>query len=153
MLFLLFQLGRDRYVLDVAQIAQVLPLVSFKQIPLAPIGVAGVFNYRGMPVPAIDLSQLAMGRPAHNRFSTRIILVHYRSDAGQTHLLGLVAEKVKETVRREAADFVASGVSNDAAPYLGPVAPDAHGLLQWIEVNNLLPAAVRDLLFKQPAQS
>jgi chemotaxis-related protein WspB len=153
MLFLLFQLGKDRYVLDVAQVAQVLPLVSFKLIPQAPVAVAGVFSYHGAPVPAIDLSQLALGRPAHNRFSTRIILVHYRNDSGQTHLLGLIAEKVKETLRREAADFVASGVSNEAAPYLGPVAADALGLLQWIDVNNLLPVAVREMLFRQPAES
>ncbi len=37
---------------------------AIKQIPQAPPGVAGVFNYRGAPVPVIDLSELALGRPA-----------------------------------------------------------------------------------------
>ena len=36
MLFLLFELGKDRYALDVRQIAAVLPLVGIKQIPKAP---------------------------------------------------------------------------------------------------------------------
>ena len=33
MLFLLFELDRDRYALDIAQVIEVLPLVDLKQIP------------------------------------------------------------------------------------------------------------------------
>ena len=36
MLFLLFELGTDRYALDALQIAEVLPLVAIKRIPRAP---------------------------------------------------------------------------------------------------------------------
>jgi chemotaxis-related protein WspB len=147
-LFLLFQLGQDRYALDTSQVAEVLPLVAITPIPQAPAGVAGLFNYRGAPVPAIDLSQLTMGRPAESRLNTRIVLVHYPGGHGQSRLLGLIAEKVTETVRRDAVDFVASGVTTDRAPYLGPVATDARGLMQWIDVERLLPASVRDVLFK-----
>ena len=64
MLFLLFELGQDRYALDVRQVAEVLPLVEFKRIPQAPPFVAGLLNYRGDPVPVIDLSQLTLSRPA-----------------------------------------------------------------------------------------
>jgi chemotaxis-related protein WspB len=56
MLFLLFQLGEERYALDTSHVAEVLPLVAITPIPQAPTGVAGLFNYRGAPVPAIDLS-------------------------------------------------------------------------------------------------
>ena len=51
MLFLLFQIGQHRYALDSRRVAEVLPLVDIKEIPHAPAGVAGVFNYRGVPVP------------------------------------------------------------------------------------------------------
>jgi chemotaxis-related protein WspB len=149
MLFLLFQLGQDRYALDTSQVAEVLPLVGITPILQAPPGV-GLFNCRGVPVPVIDLSQLTMGRPARSRLNTRIVLVHYPDGSGGTHLLGLIAEKVSETVRRDKADFVASGVTNDRAPYLGPVATDARGLMQWIDVESLLPASVRDVLFTTP---
>jgi chemotaxis-related protein WspB len=91
MLFLLFQLGDDRYALDTGRVAEVLPLVAITPIPKAPTGVAGLFNYHGAPVPAIDLSQLTMGRPARNRMNTRIVLVHYPDGRGKTHLLGLIA--------------------------------------------------------------
>ena len=149
MLFLVFELARDRYVLDVSQVAEVLPLVSIKQIPQAPPAVAGILNYRGAPVPVIDLSQLALGRPSARRLSTRIVLVHYPDQTGQTHLLGLIAEKATRTARHEPSDFVASGVTNDGAPYLGPVVTDARGLLQWIDVRTLLPPSFRDLLFTE----
>ncbi len=150
MLFLQFQLGEDRYALDSSQVVEVLPLLGIKQIPQAPAGVAGAFNYRGKPVPVIDLSELALGRPARRYMSTRIIIVRYPDGNGTLHQLGLIAEKATETVRRDPADFADSGVINDGAPYLGPVATDPDGLIQRIEVPRLLPAAVRDVLFKQP---
>lgn len=152
MLFLQFQLGKDRYALDSSQVVEVLPLLGIKQIPQAPDGVAGAFNYRGKPVPVIDLSELALGRPARRHMSTRIIIVRYPDGNGTLHLLGLIAEKATETVHRDPADFADSGVVNDDAPYLGPVATDPHGLVQRIEVTRLLPAAVRDVLFKQPLE-
>jgi chemotaxis-related protein WspB len=150
MLFILFQLGRDRYALDAAQVAEVLPLMELKAIPHAPPGVAGAFNYRGAPVPVIDLSEIALGRPARPRLSTRLLLVHYPDATGAPRQLGLIAERATETLRCEPADFVPSGVASDGAPYLGPVFASPRGLIQWIELNQLLPASMRDVLF-QPA--
>ena len=150
MLFLIFELGTDRYALDVRQIAEVLPLVEVKQIPRAPQAISGLFAYRGALVPVIDLSQLTLGRPAARRLSTRIVLVHYPDESGRTHLLGLIAEKATQAARHDMSDFSASGLTNPGAAYLGPVATDAHGLLQWIDVRTLLPPSLRDLLFKEP---
>ena len=150
MLFLVFDLGQDRYALDALQVAEILPLVDITRIPQAPPAVAGVFNYHGAPVPVVDLSQMALGRPAARRLSTRIVLVHYPDATGQRRLLGLIAERVTQTVRHEKADFVASGVSSEGASYLGPVATDERGVLQRVDVQTLLPAPVRDVLFKPP---
>jgi chemotaxis-related protein WspB len=152
MLFLVFELARDRYVLDVSQVAEVLPLVTITPIPHAPPAVAGILNYRGAPVPVIDVSQLTLGRPAERRLSTRIVLVHYPDAEGHTRLLGLIVEKATQTMRREETDFVASGVTSEGASYLGPVAADARGLLQRLDARTLLPVSVRDVLFRQRAE-
>ena len=149
MLFLIFELGKDRYALDVRQIAEVLPLVEVKQMLRAPPAVSGLCNYRGAPVPVIDLSQLTLGRPSARRLSTRIVLVHYPDQTGRTHLLGLVTEKATQTARHERSEFVPSGITNAGAPYLGPVVTDAHGLLQWIDVRTLLPPSFREMLFRE----
>jgi chemotaxis-related protein WspB len=150
-LFLLFQLGEERYALEAGEVVEVLPLVALTPIAQAPPGVAGIFNYRGAPVPAIDLSQLALGRPARRRLSTRIILADYRGEGGDAHLLGLIAEKATETLRRDAADFVPSGITNPAAPYLGPVAMSPSGPVQKIELSRLVPPPLRAMLFRPAA--
>jgi chemotaxis-related protein WspB len=146
-LYLLFSLAADRYALAVSQIARVLPLVGIKQLPRSPPGIAGAVDYHGMPVPVIDLSDLALGRTARAELSTRIILVHYSDGRGSSHLLGLIAEDATELIRRAPTEFMPSGVSNDASPYLGLVAPGPGGLVQLVDVDRLLPAALRDVLF------
>ena len=151
MLFLLFRLGDDRYAIEARQVAEVLPMLSVKQIPQAPASVRGAFDFRGQPVPLIDLSQLALGRPARDHLSTRIVLVHCPDGRGGTRLLGLVAEHVTETFRRQASDFRDAGVDLPEARWLGPVASDAGGLVQWVQVDELLSPELRALLF--PAEA
>ena len=150
MLVLIYHLGKDRYALDASLVIEVLPLVELKRVPCSERGVAGVLNYRGAPVPVIDLGELALGRPSDARLSTRIILVNYSGANGEKNTLGLMAEQATETARRPRSDFVESGVAG--APYLGPVAPDPRGLLQLIEVEKLLPEALRDSLFREVAE-
>jgi chemotaxis-related protein WspB len=150
MLFLLFQIGEDRYAVAAKQVLEVLPQVELKRIPHAPSSVAGVFNYHGVPVPLIDLTELALGRPSTARMSTRIILTHYPSESGTKHLIGLLAEQVIETFQRPESDFVDSGVAAADSPYLGAVSTDKSGIVQRIEVHHLLPQALRDQLFCQP---
>ncbi len=147
MMFLLFHLGKDRYVLEAARVIEVLPMLDLKQIPEAPKGVAGIFNYHGRPVPAIDLSELTLGRPAGERLSTRIILINYPDETGRNHPLGLIAEHATEIIRRESRDFVEPGLKLGTAPYLGPVMVDGQGIIQWVHERRLLPDRVRDLLF------
>jgi len=153
MLFLVFQLEKDCYALDTAQVVEVLPMVRYKKIPAAPAGVAGVFNYHGAPVPLIDLAALSLGKSSRSRMSTRIILVNYLEESGETHLLGLLAEQTTQTIRRAEQDFVDPGLAPDGAPYLGPVTNDARGIIQRVEINQLLNDNVRDLLFRQPLEA
>src|SRR5712691_98717 len=110
MLFLLFQLGNDRYALEASRVVEVVPLLALKVFPQAPKGVAGIFNYRGQPVPAVDLCALTLGEPAKERLSTRIIIVKLPDGARPGRLVGLIAEHATEMLRKEPTDFVESGV-------------------------------------------
>src|SRR6266581_4490853 len=147
MLFLLFQLGKDRYALDASRVVEVAPLLALKRLPQSPKGVAGIFNYRGRPVPAVDLCEMTTGRPASEQLSTRIIIVNYRLENGSDNLLGLIAENATETLRKNVQDFVHSGVTIGATPYLGPVLMDAQGAIQWVDEKKLLEGHMRQLLF------
>ena len=147
MLLLLFRLGKDRFALDASGIVEVLPLVTITPIPQMPPYIAGLFNYHSVPVPTIDLCVLTLQLPAQRQLSTRIVLINYPDGQGGSRLLGLIAEKATETMRAEPSYFSPSGVSNAATPYLGPVLADAHGLVQWVTPQVLLPPVLRDMLF------
>ncbi len=146
MLFLLFQLGSDRYALDASRVVEVLPLLHLKKIPQAPRGVAGIFSYHGRLVAAVDLAELTLGRPAGEKLSTRIILLNYADDDGKTHLLGLIAEHATEMIRRNKKEFADAGVKVRAAPYLGPVLADEKGVIQLIHEQKLLSGSVREFV-------
>lgn len=143
MLFLLLQLGPDRYAIAARDVIEVLPLVQIKRLPQTPPEIAGLFDYRGKPVPLLDLSQLAFGVPARPRRSTRILLV----DCHQGRLLGLIAEGATAMLRCEPEAFLPAGTHEPAAPWLGPVARDERGLVQRIEWQQLLTPALRERLF------
>jgi chemotaxis-related protein WspB len=80
-----------------------------------------------------------------------LIVVRSVDHAGSTRFLGLIAERATGTLRREPADFIASGITNGGAPYLGPVAADQHGFVQWIDATRILPPSVLDVLSMPPA--
>lgn len=149
MLFLLFQIGNDRYALDARDAVEVIPFLALKKIAQAPHGVAGLFNYRGRPIPAVDLCELACDRPARELLSTRIIVVRFADPGGRAQWLGLIAERATGTLRREEKEFVEPGVKVGGAPYLGPVVMDEKGVIQRLHVQHLLSHSLRELLLAE----
>lgn len=152
MLFVLFHLGQERYAVEAARVVEVIPLLALKRFPQSPRGVAGMFIYRGCPVPALDLCELTVGRPAREHFSTRIILIKQVSPSGE-QLMGLIAERVTETLRCAEKDFVDPGVQLAAAPFLGPVLMDGKSVVQVICPEKLIQGDLRELVFLNPTET
>jgi chemotaxis-related protein WspB len=147
MLFLLFQLGAGRYALEASRVVEVVPLLELKRLPQAPPGVTGIFNYRGQPVPAVDLCSLTLGQPATEHLSTRMIIMNFPDGRGNERLVGLIAEHATEMLRKNPEDFVDSGIRVSTAPYLGPILLDPQGPIQWVHEQRLLAEPLRDMLF------
>jgi chemotaxis-related protein WspB len=151
MLFILFTLDGERYAIDATQVERVMPLTPQsppKTIPGSPSWVAGVLDHEGTPLPVIDLPALALGRPAAQLMSTRVVLVRY-PHAGTVRLLALLLEGATRTLRLPVDAFHDAGIDMPHARYLGPVASEAGGLVQWIRVEHLLPDDVKALLFPE----
>lgn len=148
MLLLQFQAGKERYGLDVSRVIEIIPMVLFRPLPHADPSVAGLFNYRGTMVPVIDLTSLLAGEASRPLFSTRVILVNYPGRDGEDHTLGLLAERVTETVSCTEEDFQAAGISIDEAPYIGDLLVLADGVIQRVVIEQLLPPALKDALFR-----
>jgi len=142
---LVFHIGADRYGLPLRQVRRVLPSLELKGIPLAPDSVAGLMNLHGTPLPVIDLSRISGRAPSRQHYDTRIVVADYIAPNGTVHALGLMAERVQGVQDVAPQNLAPSGVQ--AAPFLGQVAGDAHGMVQLIEVNDLLPAELRARLF------
>lgn len=147
MLFIVFRLRNDRYALAADDIVEVLPALNLKALPGTPLSVAGLCNYRGRPVPVIDLGALALGERTPWCWGTRLLVVRYPHRSSVDHLIGLVVEDATQVVDLEASQFTDPGVRNDGAPYLGPVAHSPDGLVQRVEVRSLLPQDLREALF------
>ena len=153
MLFVLFHLGTERYALEAQRVVEVVPLLALKKIPHAPRGVAGLFIYRGRPVPALDLCQLTLGRPAAEHFSTRIIIISHSPATGEEQFVGLIVERATETLRREPKDFVESGVRVTNSPFLGPMIKDPGGVVQLINPERLLQQHAGARLFESTPEA
>jgi len=145
MKLLVFHIGADRYGLRLRDVVRVLPLLELKQLPLSPEPVAGLMDFHGQSVPVIDLCRAAGVAPGPDHFDTRIIVADYRAPDGDAHLLGLRAEGVAGVQEVSEAQLRDSGVQ--AAPFLGQVAGGAPGMLQLVELEQLLPAPLRAALF------
>ncbi|WP_332856397.1 chemotaxis protein CheW [Duganella sp. S19_KUP01_CR8] len=146
MKLLIFHIGADRYGLRLRDVVRVLPLLELKQLPLAPDAVAGLMDFHGQSVPVIDLCRASGMASGADHFDTRIIVVDYHGPEGTDHLLGLRAERVLGVQEVAEAQLANSGVQ--AAPFLGQVASDAAGMLQLVELEQLLPASLRAMLFQ-----
>jgi chemotaxis-related protein WspB len=146
MLFLLFHIGTDRYALEASRVVEVLPLLELTEIPQAPPGLAGLLNYRGQSVPTVDLNRLAQKSPASPKYSTRIILVRCNRPSAAPQLVGLIAQRATEILRKEPHEFVQTGISTVGTPLLGPVLMDPAGPIQWINEEKLLTNDVRQLV-------
>lgn len=146
---LVFHIGADRYGLPLASLRSVLPLMALKAVPGAPDIVAGLMNLHGTGIPVIDVSRLGAGVPAARRADTRIVLVDYTGPDGVVHPLGLVTERVLGVCDVDDAALAPAGVL--AAPFLDRVAGDAHGIVQLVAPERMLPDALRALLFQDAA--
>lgn len=138
MLFVLFKVGRDRFALEAARVVEIIPLVGIQRLNSATAGVAGVFNYHGQFVAAVDLCELILHRPAVELLSTRIIVIKRPDADGTPHLLGLIVEAATGTLRAEQKQFVKPAVNSPDRPHCGPACFDAEGVIHLLDETRLL---------------
>jgi len=143
-LILLFSLGDMKFSINCEKVREVAPMVTLEKAPNAPASFAGLFNYRGMIVPVIDLCQLIYGHPCKMKLSTRIILVDYVKEDGSSHVLGLLAEQVTETLRKSEDAILSSGIQMEDSSYLGGIMMEGKSMIQYIDLERL-PKIIKSL--------
>ena len=149
MLLLLFHLGDERYAIDGTKVVEIIPQVLLRKLYQAPKYVAGVFNYRSKIVPGIDLCYLIGEYPCRHCLSTRIIIVNYPMPDGTTRYLGLMAERVTDTLYKSEEAWMSTEVSSEVAAYFGEMIPEKDGMIQRLRVDKLLSDAQRSWLLPE----
>jgi chemotaxis-related protein WspB len=137
MLLLDFYVGKNLYAIETSRVVEVIPRVSYREVHHVPEYVAGVFNYRGSIVPVIDLCRLIRGTPSKGYLSTRVMMVSYPRPDGTPRHIGLMAERVIETLDKAETDFKDVGIQANEAPYLGGIITDKKGMIQRIRLEQL----------------
>ena len=144
---LVFYIGPHRYALRLAALSRVLPVAELKAVALAPPSVAGLLDLHGEPVPVIDISRLAGVIPQQVWFDTRIVLADYRLPGAGMACIGLLCEHVIGVETIAPGALRECGIAG--APFMGQVASSAQGMLQIVEIDDLLSPDVHALLFPQ----
>lgn len=138
MLFLHFEIGDDAFALSAERIVEIVPLVGLRSMRHAPAAVIGSFEYRGRFIAVVDACLLELGRPAHRRLSTRIAVVRHPNH--EATLFALVVEHATEML--------------DLAPEVfAPFAPGPRGLIQRLELEDLLSAELLAYLAGEAVQA
>lgn len=148
MLLLLFDTRDGRYALPTEHIIEVVPLVKLKKIPKSPDYVSGLINYRGNPVPVIDLCVLADGPPCEPRFSTRIIMLNYPLENNTSTFLGLMAEHVTETVKAKTFNMQQSRVLIDEDITVDTPETNHEEIIQKFDLRRMVPEKIISGLLK-----
>lgn len=148
MLVLTFQIGHERIGLDIQAVREVVPQVRLSPLSGGPSWLAGVFVFRGLVVPVIDLHDLTGHGPCPQHLSSRIILVPQTDPrTGYEQLLGLLTSQVSELrTLRPGLSTVTQALTPDGIG-LGRVVVDEIGLLRLLEPDQLLPLAERERLW------
>ena len=147
MMILLFSVSGGKYGINVRDVTEVLPSVALKHFHNVPEYVAGLLNSHGQAVPVIDLTLLMTAQASRNRISSRIVLIDYHHEDETRHLLGLLIEKITETLRIPDNAFTHSGVITNESPFLGDIAIHNEAMIQVINIRKILPESVKSLLF------
>ena len=141
MLILLFYAGDDLYAIESSRVIEVIPRVSLRKVQHVPDYVAGLFNYRGVILPVIDLCHLIQKSPSRSHLSTRIMIVQYPRPNGTLQYLGLMAERVTETLTISDSDIKNSNLKVEEAPYLSGTILDEQRIIQCVQLEKLFSDA------------
>ncbi len=145
-----FHIGPERFAIDTSSITEVIPGIPARPVPAAHEALIGVVDYRGLVVPVLDLCRLFGRGDCPSRLSNRILVCTLGGDGRQwgdtgeaERLLGILAEDVTRIATLDPdAPGSHPGPETPGVEGLGRILHDADGLLQLVQVEQLIPADV-----------
>lgn len=159
MLVLVFNLGADKFAIEASRVIHVVPWVDLKAIYQSFAHIKGLLRLEGELIPVIDLCSLTTGKDCPFAFSSRIIIARIIDQEGKTRLVGVLAEKVTDTIEIDPDKLKSPGIKNKNAAYLGRIlVPDESKgeEIQIVQVEHILSPKLKEALeleLKEPEKS
>jgi purine-binding chemotaxis protein CheW len=133
--YILFQLGKSEYVLDLAHIVEIGPRMSYAPLPYVPEWFLGLTNLRGDVVSVVDL-RLFLGYTPMTGRQERVIIV--KDEQGS--LTGLLVDGIRgmRRIPSTAPRSAIEGLETSIAPYLSEIIDHEKRLLAVFDIPRLL---------------
>jgi purine-binding chemotaxis protein CheW len=136
--YLAFQLGDERYGVEIRKVREIIEVGKLTTLPLAPQHVRGVINLRGVVVPVIDLAT-RMGRADGNAADRSCVIIIETMRRRGLQATGLLVDGVSEVLALAPEDIepspVGSSGEGDIVLGIGKL-PD--GFLVLIDIDAVL---------------
>jgi len=98
--YLAFNLGKESFALDVANLREILEFTSVTKVPKTPEFMRGVINLRGSVVPVLDMRMKFNLSMVEKTVDTCIIVTEVLSN-GKTTIFGALVDSVQEVFELE----------------------------------------------------
>lgn len=147
MLILTMNIGKERYGIDSNLVNEVIPFINLDQVPLVDKIIRGIFNYRGVPTPVVDLCEFFEQRSCSNDLGTRIIIINSKTPSGNSRPIGLIAERVTEVLKCDDSDLKSTGIKSKETPFLGKIFKHGNEMIQLIDTKTILPVSIAEQIF------
>lgn len=148
-LFLLFNLGANRFAVETDCITEIVPIVELIKVPKTEAFVCGLMNYRGETLSVIDTVRLLYDFDYNKKMCSRIIIVS-TTENNKTTRIGLIAEKVNRTCRIDTNETSEHSLTIEHTPYLGTIISNQDGDIQIIDLKKLIEHESRHLIPQTP---
>ena len=138
-----FELGDERYGLDIATVYEIIRYQPITAVPQAPAFVEGVINLRGRIIPVVDLRDRFGMSQGDLTKASRIVV----ADAGGTRL-GLVVDGVSEVlmVPTDAIEATPDVAVNAEHEYLRGIAKLGERLIILLSLDGLFGIGDRSMI-------
>lgn len=136
--FVIFELGRERYGININQVREIITMQELTSIPKAAEFIRGVINLRGKVIPVYDMAGKFGLEPRPESKSTRIMVVEARG-----FTVGIIVDEVSEVLRisQEVIEHPSGLVAGVSEQFIEGIAKCAERLVIILNLDSALAGA------------
>ncbi|MCP4195242.1 MAG: hypothetical protein GY768_31965 [Planctomycetaceae bacterium] len=134
----IWTLGDNRFATPTRDVVEAISVVDVRSLPSVDPWVCGLINYRGRPIPLVDVSKLLGEGTAKRQLYARILVVK-RGAESETEWLGLLVESVlgAESLDFDSAETAPTDTLPPQIPFLGPISLFDRGSIQLTDSSKI----------------